>query len=152
MNINLNVDVKSPKSEQDKYSLQEEDIRKILRALFDLTKKQIECFLLIRRCQDPSVCVNYLVGLMESERSIVQKHMKVLFNKGLITRESKTLSEYSALCASQNQPENVRHSTRGYLFVYNAISNKNLQEKIDTTLDTWKLSCQEFLTSDLQSI
>jgi len=152
VNNTLNVDVKSPKPEPDKFSVQEEDTRKILRALFDLTKKQIECFLIIRKCQNPSICVNHLVGLMESERSIVQKHMKVLFDKGLITRESKTLSEYSDLCSSQNQPENARQSYRGYLFVYNAISNKDLQEKVEMTLETWKLSCQEFLKSEFLSL
>ena len=142
-----NVDVSNQDVKFAKKLAQENDLKKILRALFDLTKKQIECYLIIRKCQDPSICVNHLVGLMSSERSIVQKHMKVLFNKGLITRESVTLNEYSELCASQNRKKNERQSNRGYLFVYNSISNEDLQNKIDTMMDTWRRSCRDFLST-----
>ena len=119
----------------------------ILRSLFDLTKKQIECYLMMRKNQDPNICVNHLVGLMESERSIIQKHMKVLFNKGLISRESVTLTKYNELCSSQKRKDSERQSNRGYLFMYNSISNEELQEKIIAKLETWKISCQEFLHS-----
>ena len=136
----FNVEIINPESEAGKFIEKEEHIKKILRSLFDLTKKQIECYLIIRKCQDPSICVNHLVGLMVSERSIIQKHMKVLFNKGLITRESVTLNQYSELCASQNRKESERQNNRGYLFVYNSISNQELQDKIDMKMDTWKQS------------
>jgi len=140
MNSVFNVDMNNPEADSGKFTEQEEHIKKILRALFDLTKKQVECYLIIRKCQDPSICVNHLVGLMSSERSIIQKHMKILFEKGLIKRESKTLNEYSELCASQNRKESERQNNRGYLYVYNSISNQELQDKIDMKMDTWKQS------------
>jgi predicted transcriptional regulator len=147
MNSVFNVEINNPEAEAGKFTEQEEHIKKILRALFDLTKKQIECYLIIRKCQDPSICVNHLVGLMVSERSIIQKHMKVLFNKGLITRESVTLNKYSELCASQNRKQSLRQNNRGYLFVYNSISNQELQDKIDMKMDTWKQSIIDWNTA-----
>ena len=147
MNSVFNVEIDNPEAKSGKFTEQEEHIKKILRALFDLTKKQIECYLIIRKCQDPSICVNHLVGLMTSERSIIQKHMKVLFNKELITRKSVTLTEYNKECFSQNRKDLERQSNRGYLFVYNAISNQELQERIDMMIDTWKQSLSSYFSS-----
>ena len=145
--MNSNVDVNNLEATSVNATAQDEHIKIILRALFDLTKKQIECYLIIRKCLLPSICVNRLVGLMTSERSIIQKHMKVLFNKGLITRESVTLNEYSELCASQNRKDSNRQSNRGYLFVYNSISNEELQEKVYLKMDEWKESLLNYFSS-----
>ena len=64
-----------------------------LKSIFELTKKQLDCFLTLRLKKSPGSCIKNLVDNTKSERSIIQKHLKVLREKGLVIRDSVSLTE-----------------------------------------------------------
>ncbi len=118
-----------------------------LKAIFDLTKKQLNCFLTLRLKQKSGSCIKNLVDNTNSERSIIQKHLKVLLEKELVIRESVSLTEFNKRCVEHNI-DNKINTNKGYLYIYSAISDKELFEKINKILEKWKKILNIFLTEN----
>ena len=115
-----------------------------LKAIFDLTNKQLDCFLTLRIKKNTGSCIKNLVENTNSERSIIQKHLKVLLEKGLVIRESVSLSEFNIRC-QENDIDNKIKTNKGYLFIYASISDEELLAKINETLKEWKNILKGFL-------
>jgi len=115
-----------------------------LKAIFELTNKQVDCFLTLRLKKKTGSCIKNLVDNTNSERSIIQKHLKILLEKGLVMRESVSLSEFSTRC-QEHDIDNQIKTNKGYLYIYSSISNEDLLEKINETLEDWKNLLKDFL-------
>lgn len=118
-----------------------------LKAIFELTNKQLNCFLTLRIKENTGSCIKNLVENTNSERSIIQKHLKVLLEKGLVIRESVSLSEFNIRC-QENDIDNQIKTNKGYLFIYASISDEELLEKINETLEDWKNILKVFLSKN----
>lgn len=124
----------------------EKELGRIIKSLFGLTKSQVACFLKLRSMGTEGTCVQNLVTQTSSERSVEQKKLKHLLNRGLVTREQLKLAAFEKRC-SQNQRDDLSPgTTKGYLFIYSAISDQALLEKITGIMDGW----QEFLKNLIQ--
>ncbi len=115
-----------------------------LKAIFELTNKQLECFLALRIKKNTGSCIKNLEKDTDTERSIIQKHLKVLLEKGLVIRESVSLSEFNIRC-QEHEIDNEIKTNKGYLFIYASISDEELLEKINKTLEKWKKILKVFL-------
>ena len=118
-----------------------------LKAIFELTNKQVDCFLTLRLKKETGSCIKNLVDNTNSERSIIQKHLKVLLEKGLVIRESVSLSEFNIRC-QEHDIENQIKTNKGYLYIYASISDEELLIKINETLERWKNILKGFLISN----
>ncbi len=114
------------------------EIVDILRKSLDLSKKQLECYLNILELQGKGICILKLTHHMSSERSIIQKNLKILMDKKLIYRKSVTLTEFRKLCVDMNQNEFMPKSNKGYLYIYYPIEIQDLQKCIEEILENWK--------------
>jgi predicted transcriptional regulator len=117
---------------------------RIIRSVFNLTPKQMATFLEIRQCTGNGTCISNIVMGMDSERSIIQKYLKVLFDKGLITRQSVTLSEFQERCKINNRLDMAPNTTKGYLFLYSPISDTDLLKKMQKITKQWINEAKEF--------
>lgn len=115
-----------------------------LKSIFELTKKQLDCFLTLRLKKKPGSCIKNLVGNTNSERSIIQKHLKVLREKGLVIRDSVSLTEFNKRCEDYNI-DNKINTNKGYLYIYSAISDEDILGKINGILEEWKKTLENFL-------
>jgi predicted transcriptional regulator len=118
-----------------------------LKAIFELTNKQLNCFLTLRIKKKTGSCIKNLVENTNSERSIIQKHLKVLLEKGLVIRESVSLSEFNIRC-KEHDIDNQIKTNKGYLFIYASISDEELLEKINEKLEDWKNILKDFLNKN----
>ncbi|QEE16240.1 hypothetical protein DSAG12_02070 [Promethearchaeum syntrophicum] len=115
-----------------------------LKAIFELTNKQVDCFLALRLKKKTGSCIKNLVENTNSERSIIQKHLKVLLEKGLVIRESVSLTEFNIRC-QEHDIDNQIKTNKGYLYIYSSISNEELLKKINGTLEEWKNLLKNYL-------
>lgn len=115
-----------------------------LKAIFELTKKQLDCFLTLRLKKKPGSCIKNLVDNTNSERSIIQKHLKVLREKGLVIRDSVSLTEFNKRCEDYNI-DNKINTNKGYLYIYSAIPDEDILDKINGILKEWKKNLENFL-------
>jgi len=115
-----------------------------IKAIFELTNKQLDCFLTLRLKKKTGSCIKNLVDNTNSERSIIQKHLKVLLEKGLVIRKPVSLSEFNIRC-QEHDIDNKIKTNKGYLFIYASISDEELLEKINKTLEKWKKILKVFL-------
>jgi predicted transcriptional regulator len=122
------------------------EIKKIIQVVFNLTKKQLKIFLKLREIRSQGSCVMKLETCLGSERSIIQKHLKILINKKIVSRESVTLSEFKERCVeTMERDEKVIPTTKkGYRYIYYPISDSELVKEITTKLDAWKKTIQTF--------
>ncbi|MHA1473710.1 MAG: hypothetical protein ACTSQ5_00845 [Promethearchaeota archaeon] len=118
-----------------------------LKAIFELTNKQLDCFLTLRIKKNAGSCIKNLVDNTNSERSIIQKHLKVLLEKGLVKRESVSLSEFNIRC-QEHDIENQIKTNKGYLYIYASISDEELLGKIYKTLEDWKNILKVYLSNN----
>lgn len=121
------------------------DLNQILKSVFLITKKQCEIMNLIRKAKERGTCINNLVFSLNSERSIIQKQLKVLLNKELITRRSVSLSEFQDICRINNMSKLMPKCNKGYLYLYYPLSNQELKEKIENKLANWQTILKNFL-------
>ena len=115
-----------------------------LKAIFELTNKQLDCFLTLRLKKKTGSCIKNLVDNTKSERSIIQKHLKVLLERGLVIRDSVSLTEFHKRCEDYHI-DNKISTNKGYLYIYSAISDKELLKKINEILENWKNILKIFL-------
>ncbi len=115
-----------------------------LKSIFELTKKQLDCFLTLRLKKKPGSCIKILVDNTNSERSIIQKYLKVLLEKGLVIRDSVSLTEFNKRC-EEYKLDNKISTNKGYLYIYSTISDEDLLKKINITLEKWKKNLKKFL-------
>jgi len=73
--------------------------------------------------------------------------LKVLLEKGLVIRESVSLSEFNIRC-QEHDIDNQIKTNKGYLYIYASISDGELLEKINETLKRWKNILKDFLISN----
>lgn len=118
----------------------------IVRHVFDLSKKQLECFMNIFEMENSGTCIVNLVDIMDSERSIIQKNLKVLMKKGLVERKSVTLAEFKERCTLNNREDIKPKTNKGYLYIYSPISSKQLTSKIEFTLSGWNATVSEYFS------
>ena len=118
-----------------------------LKAIFELTNKQVDCFLTLRSKKNTGSCIKNLVDNTNSERSIIQKHLKVLLEKGLVIRESVSLTEFNIRC-QEHDIENQIKTNKGYLYIYVSISDNELLEKINETFEDWKNILKDYLITN----
>lgn len=118
-------------------SKENKEFIRIIRAIFGLTKKQSELFLQLQIIAKNETCIMNLVNELDSERSIVQKYLRVLLKKNLVKRRSVTLSEFQERCRKNNRTDIEPGTTKGYLFLYAPISKKELIEKAQEITDHW---------------
>ncbi|MHA1776340.1 MAG: hypothetical protein DRO88_02335 [Promethearchaeia archaeon] len=113
------------------------EFEQILRSVFHLTKKDVECFMKLRKFGSDGTCVQNLTNQTNTDRSVEQKKLNKLRELGLVTRVQLTLSQFQDRC-SQNQREELAPSTKkGYLYVYRTIPDSELYEKIQNTTTDW---------------
>ncbi|MHA1717981.1 MAG: hypothetical protein ACTSXK_00475 [Promethearchaeota archaeon] len=117
----------------------------ILKSVFLITKKQCEIYNLIRTTKNRGTCINNLVHSLNSERSIIQKQLKILLNKELITRKSVSLSQFQDICRINNLSKLMPKCNKGYLYLYYPISNEDLTEKIGQKLASWQSTLNKIL-------
>ena len=122
--------------EKVKVEFSEADL--VIRALFGLTKKQAECFKKIYNISKAGVCISYLGEHMgDVDRSVVQKQVKVLFDKGLINRKQVTLAEFREIC-ERDKNQHSSSTDRGYLYLYEPLSKSELIKKANAKMDSWR--------------
>jgi len=127
--------------------------KRILQSVFGLTKSQVECFEKLRAIGSKGTCVQNLVDTTASERSVEQKKLKKLLNLGLVTRESLSLSEFQDRCRRNNRTDLAPDSKKGYLYIYSAITDEELLEKMQKILYNWlKFMEKDLLRSDIEDI
>lgn len=115
-----------------------------LKAIFELTNKQLDCFLTLRLKKKTGSCIKNLVDNTKSERSIIQKHLKVLLERGLVIRDSVSLTEFNKRCEDYNI-DNKMNTNKGYLYIYSAISDEDILDIINGKLEEWKKNLENFL-------
>ena len=118
----------------------------IIQHVFNLSKKQVECFMNILEMEEKGTCILNLVGILESERSIVQKNLKSLMEKGLVVRKSVTLTEFKEMCVSNNNLNFKPKTNKGYLYIYQPISSIRLKQMISSSLKEWDDIISEYLS------
>lgn len=124
------------KMNEEKLKFSKADL--ILRALFGLTKKQAECFKKIQNINKTGVCISYLGEQMgDVDRSVVQKQVKVLFDKELINRKQVTLAEFREICEKDTDQRTAK-TDRGYLYLYEPLSKKELLNKANERMNSWR--------------
>ncbi len=119
----------------------------IIRRVFDLSKKQLECFMNILEMENSGTCIINLVDVMDSERSIIQKNLKTLMQKGLVERKSVTLAEFKDRCTKNNREDIKPKTNKGYLYIYAPISSPQLISRIQSTLNGWDNVISEYFSS-----
>ncbi len=128
---------------------QRKNFDRIIRSVFGLTKKQMLVFNQIRECANRETCVVNLVQMMNSERSIIQKYLKVLMKKQLIFRRSVTLNEFTERCRL-NQREDIAPSTsKGYLYLYTPLPDEKIVERMREITTDWIQKMDKYLEIDL---
>ena len=138
------MEVLEEEAKVDVKAIEMKQFSKIIRAVFNLTPKQMDTFLQIRQCTGNGTCISNIVMGMDSERSIIQKYLKALYNKGLITRRSVTLSEFQKRCKINNRLDMAPSTTKGYLFLYTPISDADLLKKMQDITKQWINDAKEF--------
>lgn len=124
------------KMNEEKLKFSKADL--ILRALFGLTKKQAECFKKIQNINKTGVCISYLGEQMgDVDRSVVQKQVKVLFDKELINRKQVTLAEFREICEKDTDQRTAK-TDRGYLYLYEPLSKEDLLKKANERMNSWR--------------
>ena len=120
-------------------------LHKIFAATFDLTKTQAKLLVKLIYKEDGLCCINQITDDKDTPgRSTIQKYMKVLLDKGLITRSSKTINEFKEICQSQNR--NLEYQTSGgYIYVYE-VDVEHLIEKAESQWAMWKNKIVELLS------
>ncbi|MHA1729039.1 MAG: hypothetical protein ACTSWY_09930 [Promethearchaeota archaeon] len=113
------------------------DINQLLHYLFglsDLEVKIVESLLFIKQCgtNSPGTCISMLVKELDRDRSLVQRSLSKLMRYGIVSRGKKTMKEFIEICRDSGIEETTTNATnpRGYLYIYNAISNENLKKKM----------------------
>ncbi|UYP48214.1 hypothetical protein NEF87_004499 [Candidatus Lokiarchaeum ossiferum] len=119
----------------------------IIRHVFNLSKKQLECFMNIVEMENSGTCILNLVDVMDSERSIIQKNLKVLMKKGLVERKSVTLTEFKERCTLNNREDISPKTNKGYLYIYSPLSSKELTSKIESILSRWNTTISEYFST-----
>jgi predicted transcriptional regulator len=110
----------------------------IIKDLFGLTKKQAECFKKIQNINKAGVCISYLGEHMgDVDRSVVQKQVKVLYDKGLINRKQVTLAEFREIC-EKDKNQQTSTTDRGYLYLYEPFSKEELLRKANSKMNSWR--------------
>ena len=117
----------------------------IIRSVFGLSKKQLECFLRLRDAKKTGTCITNLVGILGSERSLIQKQLKVLIESQLVEREKVSLLEFREKCVASQMSELMPKTNKGYLYIYSPISDEKLQETINQALQKWEATINEFM-------
>lgn len=111
----------------------------VIKDLFRLTKKQAECFKKIYNISKAGVCISYLGEHMgDVDRSVVQKQVKVLFDKGLIKRKQVTLAEFREIC-ERDKSQQTSSTDRGYLYLYEPLTKSELIKKANDKMNSWKI-------------
>ncbi|MHA1610900.1 MAG: hypothetical protein ACTSVZ_13415 [Promethearchaeota archaeon] len=116
----------------------EVELGRMIKSLFGLTKSQTACFLRLRAMGEDGTCVQNLVAQSSSERSVEQKKLKQLLTQGLVTREQLSLTEFEGRCSRNDRNDLSPGTTKGYLFIYSAISDKDLLDKITKIMEDWQ--------------
>lgn len=117
----------------------------IIRDLFGLTKKQTECFKKVQNINKAGVCISFLGDKMGGvDRSVVQKQVKVLFEKGLISRKQVTLAEFREIC-ERDKTEHTSTTDRGYLYLYEPLSKEELFNKANEKMNSWRKTLESEL-------
>lgn len=124
---------------------QSDPLKSIICALFDLSAKQYQCFKSLQEIGAEGTCITNLVKQLASERSLVQKQIKCLLDKGLVKREMVSLSDFNTRCKNLNLENLEKATNKGYLYLYKVIDREILAEKVKTLLKDWQDTVDEFL-------
>lgn len=133
--------------ETQSISSEEKLFRIVLQAVFQISNKQLDCFFQIRNLSQSRTCILNLVQKLRSERSLVQKQIKTLLDRGLIIRDAVSLSEFKAHCIESGQTDLEPKSNKGYLYLYSALPDSVLLQKIKTSLNGWANFIETYLNS-----
>lgn len=125
------------------------EIQKILKSAFGLTKKQSECLYKLYEMEGKSTCIMNLVDKLESERSLIQKTLKVLHELGFVERKQVTLAEFQNLCLKNKHEDMSPNTNRGYLYVYTPIPKDNILQKLTNITESWQDQLGKFLQKTL---
>ena len=117
---------------------QEIELSRMIKSLFGLTKSQVACFIKLRSMGTDGTCVQNLVAQSSSERSVEQKKLKRLLDQGLVTREQFKLAAFEKRCKSKNRDDLSPGTTKGYLYIYSAISDEELLDKVTSKMENWQ--------------
>lgn len=124
-------------------------LEKILRSVFGLTNKEVECFMKLRGFGSDGTCVQNLTIETKTDRSVEQKKLNKLFRLGLIYRDQLTLGQFRSRCSQINREDLAPSTKKGYLYVYRAISDAELFKKIQIITNQWLDSLKnDFLLID----
>ena len=76
------------------------------------------------------ICIQMITTTLPIERSIAQKILKSLMEKGLIERRSITLADFNTYCARFAQTQLIKKNDKGCLFLYKPLSKNDFLEKL----------------------
>lgn len=122
-------------------------ILEIIMKLFNLSQKQAECFIQLRRYADSGTCITNIVGDMQSERSLVQKQLKFLLKQKLVVRKSVTLTEFQERCRIHKRIDLMPTQKKGYLYLYSPISDDEIIMLAEATWQNWKIKLQDHFSN-----
>ncbi|MHA1149722.1 MAG: hypothetical protein ACTSR8_15920 [Promethearchaeota archaeon] len=123
-----------------------QELQYILGSLFNLTRAQSKLLIKLLSYGEQNFCINQLKFNSESGRSTLQKYLKVLLHKGLVSREAKTLKEFREICVEVDLDDNCE-SNKGYLYIYRVISLENLMKKAEEVWKEWKVKLSREINS-----
>lgn len=116
----------------------------IISSIFGLTRKQAQLLIQLQLTVKNETCIMNLVNELNSERSIVQKYLRVLMKKKLVIRRSVTLSEFQERCRKNDRTDILPPTTKGYLFLYSPISEEELIQKAKKITNNWIEKLEHF--------
>jgi predicted transcriptional regulator len=121
------------------------DLKKILSQIFQLTPKQIDVFWNLREKGIEGCCIVNLTIIMKKERSLLQKQLSNLIKKGLIHRSTLTLGEFNERCKKLQMGTLEKPHDKGYMYLYQPISDQEIYELAIKTITNWKNILQQSL-------
>lgn len=135
------------KETQLELDIERKNAFEIIEKVFQLNKKQIELFEFLYFSTQTELCIPFLVNKTKMERSNIQRQLASLLSKGLIVRKPITITDYNNRCMELLQPESQNSGSKGYLYLYSAISGLELIQKTKLRFSEWEKSLDSFFAS-----
>ena len=127
----------------------------ILQSVFEITPLQYQFYQKLQALYFEmqnnldGICIQMITTTLPIERSIAQKILKSLMEKGLIERRSITLADFNTYCARFAQTQLIKKNDKGCLFLYKPLSKNDFLEKAKAILQNWSQKIDQFFQPNI---
>jgi predicted transcriptional regulator len=126
----------------------------ILQSVFEITPLQYQFYQKLQALYSgmqnnlDGICIQMITTTFPIERSVAQKILKILMEKGLIERHSITLADFNTCCAQFAQTQLIKKNDKGCLFLYKPLSKNDSLEKAKAILQNWSQKIDQFFKTN----